>query len=161
TKVLTPDMEADSIGGRVNLITKRAPTTRHIALTLGTGFNTLVKDDIKDYNGTFGQRLLDQKLGFILSGNFYQNNRGSQDVEPAYTNLSLASLDMRDYTLTRTRVGGAWDVDYKLSPGSEIFVRGLRSRHEDSEFRHRFRDLLTNGRLERLLRDRYHNSNQT
>jgi hypothetical protein len=62
TKVLTPDMEADSIGGRVNLITKRAPASLHIALTLGSGFNTLVKNDIKDYNGTFGQRIFGGKV---------------------------------------------------------------------------------------------------
>src|SRR5262249_46250928 len=53
TKVLTPDIEADSIGGRVNLITKRAPNSRHVGLTLGSGFNTLVKDHIKDYNLTY------------------------------------------------------------------------------------------------------------
>jgi TonB-dependent receptor len=160
-KVLTPDMEADSIGGRVNLITKRAPASRHIALTLGTGFNTLVNRDIKDYNGTYGQRFFDGKLGLIASGNFYENNRGSQDVEPAYQSSGLAALDLRDYILTRTRVGGAWDIDYRLKPGSELFFRGIRTNYEDSELRYRFRNLLTNGRLERLLRDRYHDSSQT
>ena len=162
TKALTPDMEADSIGGRINLITKRAPTRRHTSLTLASGFNTLVKDDIKDFNGTFGQRLLQDKLGFIVSANFYQNNRGSQDQEPSYTSPSvLANLDLRDYVLTRTRKGGTWDLDYRLAPGSEIFFRGLRTEYEDSELRHRFRDLVSNSRLERLLRDRYHDSNQT
>src|SRR5262249_58991101 len=57
TKVLTPDMEGDSIGGRVNLITKRAPAGTHGALTLASGFNTLVDEAQKDYNGTFGQTL--------------------------------------------------------------------------------------------------------
>src|SRR5262249_17821115 len=110
TKALTPDMEADSIGGRVNLITKRAPAHREIALTLGSGFNTLVKDDIKDYSGTYGQRFFDGKLGFIGSMNFYQNNRGSQDQEPTYnSSLGFTGLDLRDYVLTRTRTGGAWD----------------------------------------------------
>ncbi len=162
TKSLTPDMEGDSIGGRVNLITKRAPASRLIALTLASGFNTLVKDDIKDYSGTYGQRFFDGKLGFIASMNFYQNNRGSQDLEPAYSaTQALASLDFRDYVLTRTRKGGTWDLDYKLKPGSEIFLRGLRSEYEDSELRHRLRDLVSNSRLERLLRQRYHDSNQT
>src|SRR5215475_13909945 len=121
TKSLTPDMEADSIGGSVNLITKRAPGSRHIALTLGSGFNTLVKNDIKDYNATYGQRLLGNKLGFIASGNFYQNNRGSQDQEPTYnSSLGFTGLDLRDYVLTRTRMGGTWDFDYKINPGNEI-----------------------------------------
>ena len=161
TKVLTPDMEADSIGGRINLITKRAPASRHLSLTLGSGVNSLVKDDIKDYSGAYGQRLLEDKLGFIVSGNFYQTNRGSQDLEPVFTPTSLGSLDLRDYVLTRTRTGGTWDVDYKLSPGSEIYLRGLRTEYEDSELRHRLRDLVSNGRIERLLRNRYHDSNQT
>src|SRR5262249_15960727 len=58
TKAFTPDMEADSIGGRVNLITKRAPASRQIALTLGSGFNTLGKDDIQNYTRHDGHRLL-------------------------------------------------------------------------------------------------------
>ena len=160
TKVLTPDMEADSIGGRANLITKRAPAKPHLALTIGSGFNTLVKDDIKDYNGTYGQRLFRDKLGFLVSSNFYQNNRGSQDLEPVYGGAGLTSLDFRDYVLTRTRVGGTWDVDYRLKPGSEIYFRGIRTEYEDSELRHRLRDLVSNSRMERLLRDRYHDSNQ-
>src|SRR5215813_8400677 len=162
TKALTPDMEGDSIGGRVNLITKRAPASRHIALTLGSGFNTLVKNDIKDYSGTYGQRFFGEKLGFIGSMNFYQTDRGSQDLEPAYnSSLALTSLDLRDYVLTRTRMGGAWDIDYRIKPGSEIFLRGLRSEYEDSELRHRLRDIISNNRMERLLRQRYHDSNQT
>src|SRR6185436_7148537 len=101
TKELTPDMEGDSIGGRVNLITKRAPASRQIGLTIGTGFNTLVSRDIKNYSGTYGQSFLGEKLGFIGSANYYENNRGSQDLEPAYaTSMALNSLDLRDYTLT-------------------------------------------------------------
>ncbi len=162
TKVLTPDVEADSIGGRVNLITKRAPAARHYALTLGTGYNTLVGKDLKDYNGTYGDRLLHGALGFIVSGNYYQNNRGSQDLEPSWSaNNGLASLDLRDYTLTRTRKGATWDADYKLAPGSSLFLRGLRTQYQDRELRHRLRDITTNGRLERLLRDRTHDSSQT
>ncbi len=42
-----------------------------------------------------------------------------------------------------------------------MFLRGLRSRYEDSELRHRLRDIVSSGRLERLLRNRYHDSGQT
>ncbi len=161
TKAFTPDMEGDSIGGRVNLITKRAPTSRQIALTIASGFNTLVKDDIKDYSGTYGQSFFGGKLGFIGSGNYYQTNRGSQDLEPAYSGtLALNSLDLRDYHLTRKRYGGTWDINYQFKPGSEIYLRGLRSEYTDDELRYRFRNLISNSRLERLLRQRYHDSTQ-
>ena len=162
TKQLTPDVEGDSIGGRVNLITKRAPASRQVALTIATGFNTLVKDDIKDYSGTYGQRFFGEKLGFIGSGNYYQTDRGSQDLEPAYAStLALTSLDLRDYTLTRKRYGGTWDVDYKFNSSSSIFFRGLRSEYTDRELRHRMRDIISNSRMERLLRQRFHDSTQT
>src|SRR5262249_44951687 len=161
TKELTPDMEADSIGGRVNLITKRAPASRQIGLTIATGWNALVMNDIKDYSGTYGQSFFKGKLGFIGSGSYYETNRGSQDLEPAYTStLTLNSLDLRDYTLTRKRYGGTWDANYAFSPGQEIYFRGLRSEYTDRELRHRLRDLVTNGRMERLLRQRFHDSTQ-
>jgi hypothetical protein len=153
TKALTPDMEGDSIGGQVNLITKRAPTSRQIAATIGEGLNYLVQDNIHDYALTYGQSFLDGKLGFIGSGSYYQTNRGSQDLEPAYaTTLALTSLDLRDYTLTRKRYGGTWDVGYRINSGSSIFFRGLRSEYTDRELRHRLRDIISNGRMERLLR---------
>lgn len=161
TKAFTPDMEGDSIGGRVNLVTKRAPASRQIALTIASGFNTLVKDDIKDYSGAYGDSFFNGRLGFIGSANYYQTNRGSQDLEPAYTGaLALNSLDLRDYRLTRKRYGGTWDLNYKLNPGSEVYLRGLRSEYTDRELRYRFRDLISNGRLERLLRQRFHDSTQ-
>jgi hypothetical protein len=81
-------------------------------------------------------------------------------LEPAYTALALSSLDLRDYVLTRTRAGGAWDLDYRPRAGATLFLRGLRTEYEDSELRHRLRELMSANRLERLLRDRYHDSNQ-
>ena len=82
-------------------------------------------------------------------------------MEPAYsTTLALASLDFRDYRLTRKRYGGTWDINYKLNPGSEIYLRGLRSEYTDRELRYRLRDLVSNSRLERLLRQRFHDSTQ-
>lgn len=74
--------------------------------------------------------------------------------------MALNSLDLRDYQLTRKRYGGTWDFDYKINSGSELFLRGLRSEYTDSERRYRLRDLLSNGRMERLLRQRFHDSTQ-
>jgi TonB-dependent receptor len=51
-------------------------------------------------------------------------------------------------------------VDYKPNAKTELFFRGLRTEYEDSELRHRHRDIISSSRLERLLRNRYHDSNQ-
>src|SRR5262249_30666463 len=71
TKVLTPDMEADSIGGAVNLVTKRAPAVPHMSMSLASGLNTLSMHDIKDYNLTYGRQLFGGKLGLLGSASYY------------------------------------------------------------------------------------------
>ena len=38
-KVVTPDMDADAIGGSINLITKNSPYKRFITATAGSGYN--------------------------------------------------------------------------------------------------------------------------
>ena len=38
-KVITPDMDADAIGGSINLVTKNSPYKQTIAGTVGTGYN--------------------------------------------------------------------------------------------------------------------------
>jgi len=40
-KALTPDMDADAIGGAINLITRPAPNNLRISGTLGSGYNAL------------------------------------------------------------------------------------------------------------------------
>src|SRR5690606_34214238 len=40
-KTLTPDMDADAIGGSVNLITRAAPNGQRISATLGGGYNPI------------------------------------------------------------------------------------------------------------------------
>jgi TonB-dependent receptor len=160
-KVLTPDMEGDSIGGAVNLITKRAPATPRFTFTMGLGENSLPSKSIKDFNTSYGRRFLDGKLGMIASGSFYKTHRGSQDIEPAYlATLALADLDLRDYLLTRTRKGFTTDIDYRYGTASSFFIRGIGTEYEDTEVRRRYRMRVSNRRIERLLRDRTHDSTQ-
>src|SRR4030095_15904966 len=125
------------------------------------GRNSLTDNSIKDFNASYGRRFLDGKLGLIGSGSYYRTNRGSQDIEPAYLpSLLLQDLDLRDYLLTRTRKGATMDLDYQFNPRSSFFIRGIGTEYEDAEIRRRFRQRVANSRLERLLRDRYHDSTQ-
>jgi outer membrane receptor for ferrienterochelin and colicin len=45
-KAVTPDMDADAIGGSVNLVTRSAPYDRRVSLTLGSGYNILASKPI-------------------------------------------------------------------------------------------------------------------
>ena len=64
-KAVTPDMDADAIGGSVNLVSRSAPYDRRISLTLGSGYNILASKPI--YNGALilGDRFFNNKLGVI------------------------------------------------------------------------------------------------
>ena len=75
SKALTADQDADSIGGAVNLITKGAPEKTRVSLTFGLGYNRLVNNGLETFNGTFGRRFADKKLGFLFSGSYLNTRR--------------------------------------------------------------------------------------
>ncbi|MER3330022.1 MAG: carboxypeptidase-like regulatory domain-containing protein, partial [Candidatus Kapaibacterium sp.] len=81
SKALTPDMDADAIGGSINLITRNAPSERRISVTAGSGYNALSEEAILNGALIYGERLLDDKLGFVLSGSYNNHILGSDNIE--------------------------------------------------------------------------------
>ena len=71
-KVVTPDMDADAIGGSINLITKNSPYKRTIAATAGTGYNWISEKAQLNLGFTYGDRFFNDKLGLMISAS-YQN----------------------------------------------------------------------------------------
>ncbi len=132
-KTLEANMDADGIGGSVNLVTKTAPDAPTVAL-YGVGGHTPVIGGRSVYQGggTIGKRFLaDKRLGILIGGTYDYNGRGINDIEPVasadHVTPHYDSIDFRDYVYNRTRWGGTASADYKLSEGSNISVRGLFS----------------------------------
>jgi TonB-dependent receptor len=155
TKALTADMDADSIGGSVNLVTKSAPNQPRLSLTLGGGGNVLTGGAIKNFNGTWGRRSFGGRLGYLFSGNFFETDRGSEGREPSWDDGQLSELELRDYRLRRTRAGLTSSVDYRLGESSSLNFRGIFNSFEDDELRRRVISVLEDNLLERTLRERY------
>lgn len=155
TKALTADMDADSIGGSVNLVTKAAPAQPRLSLTLGGGVNSLTSGPIKIFNGTYGRRSFGDKLGYVVSGSFFETDRGSQNFEPAWDDGNLSEFELRDYTLRRTRKGITGSFDYRLGEGSNLFFRTIYNDYEDDEKRRTVLSVLEDGEMERAFRERY------
>ena len=64
-KVITPDMDADAIGGSINLVTKNSPYKRIISATAGSGWNKVGKGANK--LGLYVWRqVFNDKLGLIV-----------------------------------------------------------------------------------------------
>ncbi len=132
-KTLQANIDADGIGGSVNLVTKTAPDTPTVALYGVGGYTPIIGGrEVDQMGGTIGRRFLaDKKLGVLIGGTYDYNGRGINDIEPVPTpgdpSPHYDSMDFRDYIYNRTRWGATGSVDYKLREGSSIALRGLFS----------------------------------
>src|SRR5262245_44956918 len=158
SKVLTPDMDGDAIGGSVNLVTKRAPSSPTVLASIGGGYNSSLDSyDQRQASITLGRRLASNRVGVVFSGTTNGTERGNEDFEPVYSSGNLMDLDLRHYVVTRRRNGATGAVDFRPSANTELVFRGIYNYYiDDHEERQRLRERVANRRLERELRDRTH-----
>ncbi|MBN2173653.1 MAG: TonB-dependent receptor [Bacteroidales bacterium] len=151
TKVLTPDMDADGIGGTVNITTKRAKSENpEINATVSGGYNNLRKTG--NYNLQFSSGLRINKFGIFFNGSYYVNNYGSDNLEilyakgPVWTNqgqeeenylVHYKEFQLRYYDITRKRTAISATLDYEFSKNSFVYIRGMFNSFSDDEIRKR------------------------
>jgi TonB-dependent receptor len=130
-KTLQANIDADGIGGSVNLVTKTASETPTIVL-YGVGGYTPIDNGrtVSQLGGTVGRRFgPDKKLGALLGGTYDYNGRGINDTEPFPDPTSATphytTQDLRNYVYDRTRWGLTGSADYNLGQGSDISLRGI------------------------------------
>jgi len=133
SKTLTADMDADAIGGSLNLVTKVPEGRPQGYVAAQYGRMSLLSRDVTQGSLTYGGRVgPDEKLGYLIGGSLDRNNRGINDVEPSWTvDGSGRSIPVewsqRDYTYYRTRIGIGGDLDYRFNDHWSLFLRGLWS----------------------------------
>jgi TonB-dependent receptor len=130
-KTLTPDLDANAIGGVVNMELREAPDEFHTDLIWQSGYT--------NKTGTYGNyrtifsasdRFLDGLLGVYLLGNVEQYDRASDNmgatyeiastiVRPdGYKAVKVGRVDLTRHIETRKRYGGNAIIDYRLPSGS-------------------------------------------
>ena len=155
SKALRPDMDGDSIGGTVDLITRRAPEETRVSVSLGTGYSSLMEETAPNGSFTFGGRVGDEKKwGLLLTGSASDTKRGADNIEPEYDDGYLDTLEFRDYTTERERYGVTADIDYRASQRSNYYLRGLWTNYVDTELRRRKTMVVADDELERDIKDR-------
>ncbi|MCD0487173.1 TonB-dependent receptor [Pedobacter sp. MC2016-14] len=154
SKALTPDMDGDAIGGSINLVSRSAQSKVPVILGfLGGGYNNLMKKGNVQGQLQYGQRFgKDEKFGMLFNSNYYQNNLGSDGIERA---INDNELELRDYELTRTRLGLSSALDYRFNNHHEIYFRTLYSRFTDREWRRRYVFVPEDEEIEKLTKDRF------
>jgi len=137
-KTLQANMDADGIGGSVNLVTKTATERPTVAL-FGLGGYSPILQGRENYvaTATVGKRFgTSKKFGALIGFSYDYEGRGIDDVEPVPDQLLLPgggttryfdAMDIREYKYYRTRYGLAGSTDYQLGQGSNIYLRGMFS----------------------------------
>ena len=78
-KALTPDKDADAIAGSINLVTRKAPSTRLLRVDAKGAYNHLDNEFGQyDFNGRYGERFFDEILGVQLTGNIERRDRSNE-----------------------------------------------------------------------------------
>src|SRR5262249_14423821 len=132
-KTLQANMDADGIGGSVNIRTKTAGNEPTMMFSATGGYTPIIGGPrVSQTGGTVGKRFgADRRVGVLIGATYDWNGRGINDIEPSPTVDSVAphydSIDLRDYMYYRTRWGVSGSSDYRVSNGSSIAVRGLYS----------------------------------
>ncbi len=138
SKAITPDMDGDAIGGAVNLNTISGVSGRTLRATFAGNYNDQPQD-FSPFGGNFalayGDRALDNKLGYFFSGSATRFNRASDNNEMEYDDRDIDELQLRDYELTRDRYGLTSSLDYRFNPTSKVFVNGMFTYFSDNEVR--------------------------
>lgn len=142
-KVLTADMDADAIGGSVNLITRAPSGGQRISVTAAGGYNDLRSEATSNLSAVFGNRFMDERLGVVLSASYHNNNFGSDNSEGEWEdedgNIFVGEWDIRRYDLQRIRRSVAASFDYRPNSNSVITFRSMYNHRNDYENRFRAR----------------------
>ena len=160
SKAVTPDMDADALGGSVNLITRTSPQGFRLSSTLGSGINFITDKPI--INGSFlvGDRSDNGKFGWMLSASYNDNDFGSDNVEAEWTDefeyytgvddgdgepiLEEVAVDpytnvfeQREYLVQRIRRSFSANMDYRFNANNSIFLKTIYNWRDDRENRFR------------------------
>ncbi len=130
-KSLTPDMEANAIGGYVNMELREAPSEFHGDALWQSGY-TQKSNKYTNYRAVASgsNRFFDDQLGIYILANAEQYDRGADNMSASYVTAQnwidqtgyrpvlVNNVTLNRHVETRQRYGGNIILDYRLPFGS-------------------------------------------
>ena len=162
TKVPTPDMDGEGLGGQVDIKTKSPFDAEGLAasVTAQGQYADQSGETSSKFNGYVSQRFGDAKqYGFVLSPTWQERKFGSYNYETGGAWVSPAAngtafytpeaIEFRDYEINRERYG--LNAAFEARPDAEtsLYVRAGYNRFTDTESRHLAIFDFTEGTLDR------------
>jgi TonB-dependent receptor len=164
SKAVTPDMDADALGGSVNLITRTSPQGFRLSATAGSGVNYITNKRILNGSFLLGDRSNNGNFGYMLSASFNDNDFGSDNVEAEWEdefeynafddedNLQEVDVnpyakvsEIREYLVQRIRRSFSANFDYKLNDNNNIYFKSIYNWRDDRENRFRLEHEILDG----------------
>ncbi len=139
-KTLTSDMDADAIGGSVNLILRAAPNIERISATLAGGYSAIREKGNYTAGFVYGNRFFNNKLGAIFSASYNNNNFGSDNIEGEWKlgdgdQAYISDFEIRKYDVQRIRNSYAVALDYEFNKNNKLFFNAMYNHRSDRENR--------------------------
>ena len=128
----TPEMDAEALGGTIEITPKTVPPGDKPFFAqgdLGTGYEPLRSTGIANANLTTGGRY--GPFSMLLTGSYYEDSRGIDDVEPSYFNApplpyqAVNNIGQRDYQLNRWRHAYGVTLGYDPDPDNKYYIRAF------------------------------------
>lgn len=144
-KSLTPDLDADTIGGVINLKTLSAFDRDGQFLSVkAQGRVNEITDNLSGKGTLTYTNTWDDRLGLAVSANYQQlaieahNNEVGGWGEDNGTFFINDDYEHRWYDLTRERFGLVGNLDFRATDNTTLYFRSLFNRYEDDEVRNKF-----------------------
>ena len=140
SKTLTPDMDSDSIGGRIAFNTKKPTDLNEMLLKVKVSSKFAEYTDYEqapNFSVTYGDNITDNTahiMGLTYSSKNIEsyNNETGFGWEDGYMN---DDFELRYYDLTRERYGFSYDINTLLDSGAVVFANVMYNQYEEDELR--------------------------
>ena len=141
SKTLTPDQDANSLGGTVEVKSLSAfdlPGSL-LSVNAAASHDSNTGENSPSAGLLWASRLGDGKFGVAVGLSAEKRKFGSDNVETggAWDGERLAGFELRDYLPVRERRAAALNLDYRPEAGNSWFLRSFLSRFSDDEVRDR------------------------
>jgi TonB-dependent receptor len=142
SKTQTPDQDGNALGGSVEVKTLSAfdHPGRFARVDVEGSYDDNAGKTSPKLAAAVSDRFADGKLGVAAGISLEQREFGSDNVETGgawkfKSQAQLEEFEQRRYDITRERLGGALNLDYRPDSKQSYYLRSLASRFSDEEER--------------------------
>ena len=140
SKTITPDMDADSLGGAVEVKSLSAFDRNELFFNVSgeASYNGLTEQTSPKFAASYSD-IFNENFGVAVAASWFNRKFGSENVETDggwdLEDERLEEVEARHYAITRERIGLGLNLDYRPDENHNLFLRSLYSKYDDDEIR--------------------------